>query len=83
MPLEPPLVEPGVVEAAEHRGQTTESPDQLELCGDEDNDEPEPRLAREIEPGLSLSLHLGERIAGGEEVGDQVVAAIGSKGEVA
>ena len=68
MPLEPALVEPGVVEGAEDRRQAAQRPDELELCGDEVDDETEPRLAREVEPGLSLALHLGERIAAGEEV---------------
>ena len=68
MPLEPLLVEPGVVEAAECRRQAAQRPDQLELCGDEVDDETEPRLAREVEPGLGLALHLGERIAAGEEL---------------
>ena len=47
------------------------------------DDETEPRLAREVEPGLGLALHLGERIAAGEKVRDQVGAAIGRIGEVA
>ena len=83
MPLELLLVEPGVVEAAECRRQAAKRPDQLELCGDEVDDETEPRLAREVEPDLGLALHLGERIAAGEEVCDQAVAAKGRVGEVA
>ncbi len=83
MPLEPLLVELGVVEAAELRRQTAQRPDQLELRGDDVDDETEPRLAREVEPGLGLSLHLGERIAAGEKVRDEVVAAVGRIGEVA
>ena len=55
----------------------------LELCGDEVDDETEPRLAREVEPGLGLALHLGERIAAGEKVREEVVAAKGRVGEVA
>ena len=68
MSLESLLVEPGIVEAAECRRQSAKRPDQLELCGDEVDDETEPRLAREVEPDLGLALHLGERIAAGEEL---------------
>ena len=42
--LELLLVEPRVVEAAECRRQAAERPDELELCGDEADDETEPRL---------------------------------------
>ena len=83
MLLEPLLVEPGVVEGAEDRGQAAQRPDQLELPGDPVDDETEPRLAREVEPGLGLPLHLVERIAAGEKVRDQVGAAIGRIGEIA
>ena len=55
----------------------------LELGGDAVDDEAEPRLPREVEPSLGFALHLGERIAAGEKVRDQVVAAIRRKGEVA
>src|SRR6195256_677942 len=83
MLLEPLLVEPGVVEGAEDRGQAAQRPDQLELPDDPVDDETEPRLAREVEAGLGLPLHLVERIAAGEKVRDQVGAAIGPIGEIA
>ena len=83
MLLEPALVEVGIVEGAELRGQAAEGSDEPELGGDEANRQAEPRLAREIEPGFGLALDLGERIAGGKEVCGQVVAAICRKGEVA
>ena len=70
--LQPPfellLFEPVVVEAPENRRQTSESPDQLALCGDEAADESETSAAREIEPGLGLALHLGERSATREKL---------------
>ncbi len=80
--LEPLLVALGIIEAAECRRETAKRPDQLELCGDEVDDEPEPRLAREVEPGLSLTLHLGEWITAGEKLCDQTVAAKGRVSEV-
>src|SRR5208337_1816080 len=82
-PFEPVLVEHDVAEAAECRREAPERPDQPELCGDEVDDETEPRLSREVEPGLSLALHLGERIAAGEKLGEDVVAADGRVVEVA
>src|SRR6185369_17326443 len=47
------------------------------------DDETEPRLAREIEPGFGLALHLGERLAAREQVRDEVVLAKDRIGEVA
>src|SRR5687767_10284349 len=82
MTLQPLLVALDVVEAAECRRETAKRPDQLELCGDEVDNETEPRLAREVEPVLGLALHLGERITAGEELRDQAVAAKGRVGEV-
>src|SRR5271166_3322881 len=85
--LQPPfellLGEPVVVEAPENGRQTAESPDQPELCCDEAADKIETSAAREVEPGLSLALHLGERSATGEELRDEVVAANRCVGEVA
>src|SRR5208337_245086 len=85
--LQPPfellLGEPVVVEAPENGRQTAESPDQLELYGDEAADEIETSAAREVEPGLGLALHLGERSATGEELREEVVAANCCVGEVA
>src|SRR5271165_7302060 len=85
--LQPPfellLGEPVVVEAPENGRQTAESPDQTELCGDEAADEIEMSAAREVEPGLGLALHLGERSATGEELREEVVAANRCVGEVA
>ncbi len=75
MPLEPLLVEPRVVEGAELRRQAAQRPDQLKLPCDPVDGETEPRLAREVEPGLGLVLHVTERITGGKEIRDQVVPA--------
>ena len=47
------------------------------------DDETEPRLAREVEPGLGLLLHLVERIAAGQKMRDQMGAAKGPIGEIA
>ena len=77
------LVEPVVVEATENGRQPAKSPDQLELRGEEADDESETSAAREVESGLGLTLHLGERSAAREKLGDQVVAADRGIGEVA
>ena len=81
--FELPLIESGVIEAAECRRQSAKRPDQPELCRDELDDDTEPRLAREVEPGLGIALHLGERITACEKLGEDVVAAEGRIGEIA
>ena len=43
----------------------------------------EPRLAREVEPGLGFALHLGQRIACRKEFCEQGIAAKRRVGEVA
>ena len=53
------------------------------MCGDEVDDDTEPRPARELEPGFGLVLHLGERIAAREQVRDEVVLAKDRIGEIA
>jgi hypothetical protein len=83
MLLKPALAKPGVFEPAERQRQTAERPNELELCGDEVYDDTEPRLAREIEPGFGLALHVGERIAAREQVRHEVVLAKDRIGEVA
>src|SRR6266545_2351457 len=70
--LELLLVEPAVVEAAEHRRQATQHPDQLELPRDEVDDCTKPSLARQTQASLSIALHLGERFAAGEKVRQEV-----------
>ena len=81
--LELLLVEAGVIERAESRGQAAQGPDQLELCGDGSHGVAEPRLAHEVEPGLGLALHLAERVATGEKVRDEVYVAVDRAVEVA
>ena len=83
MLLKPLLVEPGIVEAPEARGQPAQGPDQLKLRGDPVDDETEPRLPSEVEPRLGVLLHHIERIAGGKKVRDQMGAAKGPVGEIA
>ena len=80
MLLEPALVKRCIVEVAEDRGVAAERPDEPELCGDEVDDKIEAGLEREVESGLSLELHLGERIAAGETLGEESVAAEGRVG---
>ena len=47
--FEPAFVEPVIVEGAEDRRQAAQGPDQLELRGDDVDDETELRLPREVE----------------------------------
>src|SRR6266540_1376493 len=54
MLLEPALVELGIVERVELRGQAAEGPDESQLSGDDVGDVAEPELARESRP-LSAS----------------------------
>jgi len=77
------LVELRIVEGVERRSQTPESENQPQLGGDDVDDETEAYLAGECESGLGFPLDIGQRLAGREQVGDQIVAAIGRKGEVA
>src|ERR1700704_546541 len=81
--FEPALVKLLIVEGAELWRQAAQCPDQPELRGDDVDDQPEPRLAREVEPILGFALHVTERISGREKIGVQVVAAVSRKGEVA
>ena len=81
--LEPALVKPLIIEGTKLWSQAAQCPDQPELRGDDVDDEPEPRLAREVEPILGFALHFSERVSACKKVGVQVVAAISRKGEVA
>src|SRR5258706_32166 len=42
--------------------------DQLELRGDDINDESKPRLSREVEPILGFTLHVSERISSRKKI---------------
>jgi hypothetical protein len=83
MLLEPALVELGVVEGDELRGQAAEGPDESQLSGDAVGDDAEPDLARELEAGLGLALHFIEGLPGGEQVRDRNATAVTRIGEVA
>jgi hypothetical protein len=58
VPLEPALVEVGIVEGAELRGQAAEGSDDPELGGAQVGGQAEPRLALEAEPGFGLALDM-------------------------
>src|ERR1700752_3739501 len=83
MALDAMLIKLMIVEGAEFRRQAAQRPDQPELGGDAVNDKPEPRVLREREATLGFAFHLGKRIARGEKVGVQFVAAVGGVSEVA
>ncbi len=53
------------------------------MGGDGVNDKPEPRLLREREAALGFAFRLGKRIARGEKVRVQLVAAVGGVSEIA
>ena len=67
MMFDPALVEPFIIEGAEFGGQATQSPDQTELGGENVDRQPEPSFPGEFKPVLGFSLHLAQRIAGGEK----------------
>ena len=73
----PKLIKLSIVEAAEFRRQAAQRPDQPELRGDEVNAKREPRLLRKREAMLGFALHLNQRVARGEEVRVQLIAAVG------
>ena len=71
------------VERSECGCQATKRPDQLELRGDDLDDEAEPRLLRKLEAPFGLTLRVCQRIAGCEKIRVQIVAAVRGKREVA
>src|SRR4029450_7911919 len=83
MLLEPALVELGIVEADELRGQAAEGPNESQLSGDDVGFEAEPDLARELEVRLGLALHFMKGLPGGERVRDRHVTTVPRVGEVA
>jgi hypothetical protein len=60
--LNPKLVEMLIVKGTEFGRQTTKSPDESELRGDDVNDKTEPRFLCKRETMLGFTLHLNERI---------------------
>src|SRR5437016_5815196 len=82
MLLEPALVELGIVERVELRGQAAEGPDESQLSGDDVGDVAEPELARELEAGLGFAQHFTEGLPGGEQVRDRHVTAVTRVGEI-
>src|SRR6266850_955602 len=83
MLLEPVLIELRIVEGAELRSEVPKDPDQPELSGDDVDDETVSDLAHELEPGLGLALHVGERLPAGQEVRDRHEAAEAGVREIA
>src|SRR5262249_4177883 len=78
-----PLVELGVVEGAELRSEAAECLDEPELHADQVDGLVEVNLAREIEPGLGLALHISERLPGSELAGDQDEMAVAREDDIA
>src|SRR5258705_9455094 len=83
MVFEAAFIELLTVERSECRCLATKRPDQLELRGDDLDDETEPRLLRELEAPFGLTLRVCQRISSGEKVGVQIVAAVRGKRQVA
>src|SRR5260370_4419686 len=76
--LEAALVELRAIEGCKGRPQSTEHADEPELPRHTVADESERHLPYEFESILGLPLAFTERISGGEKIGYQVDAAIGS-----
>src|ERR1700722_20670864 len=81
--LEARLVELRIVEGVERRRQAPQCTDQLQLARDDVGDEAEPYLACEFQSGLGFPLNVWQWLAGSQQVGDEIVAAIRREGEVA
>ena len=78
--LHPKLGKLLIVKATEIRRQAAERPNERELRGDGVIGKIEPDLLRKRETTLGFALHFIERIARGEKVRVQVVAAVPGKG---
>ena len=77
------LVELVIVKGSERPRQPAERPDEPELRGNQIDDQAEPHLPREGESALELALRVDERIAGGEDVRVELIAAVGRVGQIA
>jgi hypothetical protein len=82
MALESEFIKLSIVEATKCRGQAKKSADQPKLRNDEVNHKAEARFSRKRENMLCFLMHLSERISHGQEVRDQLVAAISRKGKI-
>ena len=76
MLLEPALVELGIVERAELLGEAAQGENESEECGRDVEDKTEPELAREVEPGLGLALHVSEGVTDEEAAEQQEVVVV-------
>ncbi len=81
--LEPALVELPIVEPSEFRGQPAERTDELQRPGHHVGDETETRLPDERKRAIGFPLHIAESITGGKAEGDQGIAGVGRKSEIA
>src|SRR5436309_13648662 len=81
MAFEAAFIELLTVERSECRCQATKRPDQLELRGDDLDDEAEPRLPRKLEAPFGLTLRACQRISSCEKIRVQIAAAVRGKRE--
>ena len=81
--FEAAFIELFLVKTSECRRQTTKRPDQLELRGNDCNDEAESRFMCKLETLLGFNLRFRQRISRCEQTCIQVVAAICPEREVA
>ncbi len=83
MVLEPALVELGIVERTELLGEAAQGANESQDRGRDVEDETEPELAREVEAGLGLALHVGEGVTDEEAAEQQEVEVVTYPREVA
>jgi hypothetical protein len=77
------LVEPRIGERRQRGRQPAERAYEHQLPCDHADDETEPRLPRELEPGLGLSLHIAKAVSAREQVREQMGGGIPREGEAA
>src|SRR4029077_1956290 len=71
-----------VVQRTEFRCQAPKCSNERELCREDAYDDAEHDFTRELETGLSFTLHLGQGVSSRKKICEQVVVAIRSKSEV-
>ena len=76
------LIELRVVKASEFRGEAAERPNKRKLRCDDVNHQAEPHFLGKREAVVGFSLHFRKRFAREEEVRVEIVAHVGSIGEV-